>query len=61
MRTFRDLKNVLDNLTDDELQCNLSIEIDGEFMSGAEDGKIYLLFADEADVLDKNHPFLSLS
>lgn len=56
-KTFRELLNVLQKMTDEQLDCDLTIaDEDDEFQAI----EMVTEWHDQADVLDENHPFFRI-
>jgi hypothetical protein len=58
MNTYRKLKETLDKMTDEQLDCNLSIhdEISDEYYPV----EVEVKESEADDVLDRGHPFLEV-
>jgi len=57
--TFRELKENLDSLSDEQLDCDLTVyDPNEQEFYGA---NLDLSTTEESDVLDKNHPYLAIT
>lgn len=50
--TYRQLQKILNELHPEQLDCDVTVEVDGEFFSAD------LRICGETDVLDENHPVI---
>lgn len=65
MKTWQELKDKLDELTDEQLATNICISTDGEFYGVSRFERLpqvtfHIAVAGEDDVLDEGNPFLRL-
>ena len=59
LETYKDLLSHLANLSEEKLDMNISIQIDGEHISGA--SGLIRLVASNDDVLDHDHPLIEVA
>jgi hypothetical protein len=61
-KTYRELRDTLNELTDEQLDCNIAVELDlsDEVFSSSNDGVRFDFADDGHELLDENHPVFVL-